>query len=595
MPTVRKPAARERLREMVAAVLELDVEEVTAGALFYEDLGADSLEKVEITARIENEFDVRLSAAESAGIRAVEDAVALLEAKQAAGRGAGLVRRLLTGHLAAGRGAAPAYLDPEVGEVSYDRLHAAARGYAGALAAAGVAPGTRGLIVAEDSVATVAAVLGLWWAGCVPVPVTPMLTDAEIAFVARDCSAGVLHLDVSPIRQEALHAGFARLVRLTGAEVREGMRSGAATAAHRPDDAPEPVDPPPGTEALVQYTSGSTGRPKGVRHAVRGITAMLDGFGGVMGLRPDDVVLATARMSFGFGFGSSVLCPLDAGACTALIRGTVDVHAALDALQRTRPTVFCSVPRLYAALLDLVGADGAGFPTLRLCLTAGEHCPPALDRRIRETLGVDLMNCLGATEFMHVVLATPPDRSLPGTVGVPVPGVTVTVRDAEGRPVPDGEEGRLHVAGENVATGYLGLPEATAATFADGGAYSGDVVRRTAEGGVEYLCRADDVLNLGGYKVVPREIETVVRSCEGVADCAVVGAADANGLQQALVYVVADPGAETTRVRRAVTTAVRRGLAVYKRPSRVEFLDALPVTSTGKVAAHALRRRAVNS
>lgn len=602
MPVVRNIDAGDRLRGIVASVLEMDIEDVESGASFYDDLGADSLEKVEITARIENDFEVTITAEEAAAMHCVDDAVAVLDGKGVL-PGAGtappepasavdLVRRLVGAHLDAGRGNRPAYLDPDVGEVSYRRLHQAARGYAGALRSRGVEPGSRGLIVAEDSVATVAAVLGLWWHGCVPVPVSPLLTDAEIAYIAGDCTPAVVHLDTTAARQQALDAGLPPAVRTTGDAVREGLRSGASTGGHQPEQAVPPAAVPAGQEALVQYTSGSTGVQKGVRHSAAGLVAMLDGFGPVTGLTDQDRVLSTARMSFGYGFGSSVLCPLDAGAATVLIRGRVDVQVVVAALRRHQPTVLCSVPRLYVPLLDQAGDDGGpAFPSLRLCLTAGEKCPAELEERIRTRLGVDLMTCLGATEVMHIVIATPPGRPMPGSLGFPVPGVTVTVRDGDGRPVPDGTEGRLHVAGPTVALGYLNRPDAEAETFADGGVYTNDVVRRTAAGDLEYLCRADSILNLGGYKVIPAEIEAVIRDSEGVQDCVVVGRTDAAGLQQAVAHAVARPGADPAVVRRAVLASVRRRLAAYKRPAEVRFVDALPTTSTGKVAIFQLRER----
>ncbi|MBV8542179.1 MAG: AMP-binding protein [Pseudonocardiales bacterium] len=504
-----------------------------------------------------------------------------------------LVERLVGGHLAEKRGDRVCYLDADLGAVTYTGLYEAIRGYAGALRARGVQPGTRGVVVADDSVATVVAVLGLWWHGCTPVPVSHMLTEPEISFIVRDCAARFLHLDAPAAKQLALGARFAALPRLTGDEVRQAFQTGGPAAVGGGRRASEPASFPADAEVLVQYTSGSTGTPKGVRHGLTGIRAALDGFGSVLALTPEDVVLSTAKLSFGYGFGNSLLLPLAAGAGVILLRGGVDVYVLAAALRRHRPSVFFSVPRVYAALLDWTETGcGCDLESVRLCVSAGEHLPQELGERFHTTFGVPLLNGLGATEVVHIVVATRPERTTPGSLGLPVPGVTVTVRDAEGREVPDGAEGRLHVAGPSVMLGYLDRPESTARTLAECGAYTGDIAARAADGSIRYLCRADDLLNLGGFKVSPREIETAARRAHGVADCAVVGSVDANGLEQAIAYAVPSAGVSAEDLRRAITQALREHLAPFKRPARVEVLDALPVTSTGKVARFTLRAAA---
>jgi acyl-coenzyme A synthetase/AMP-(fatty) acid ligase len=485
-------------------------------------------------------------------------------------------------------------LDAELGEVTYGGLHEAIQGYAGALRARGVQPGTRGVVVADDSVATVVAILGLWWHGCVPVPVSHMLTEPEISFIVRDSAAGFMHLDAPAKKHLALGAEFADLPQLTGDEVRQAFQTGGPAAVGDRQRASESVSVAADAEVLVQYTSGSAGTPKGVRHGLTGISAVLDGFGSVVALTPDDVVLSTAKLSFGYGFGNSLLFPLAAGASVILLRGGVDAYVVAAALRRHRPSVIFSVPRIYAALLDRAETDrSCNLESVRLCVSAGEHLPREISERFRTTFGVPLLNGLGATEVLHIVVTTRPDDTAPGSLGFPVPGVTLTVRDDEGREVTDGAEGRLHVAGPSVMLGYLDRPElhpeSTARTLADGGAYTGDIVARTADGSIRHLCRADDLLNLGGFTVSPREIETAVRKADGVADCAVVGSVNDNGLEQAIAYAVPSEGVAADELRRAITRALREYLAPFKRPARVEVLDALPVTSTGKVARFLLR------
>ena len=498
------------------------------------------------------------------------------------------VEVLLSGH-AGGRRCG---VDRGQGAMTYAQMQDAATRYAGHLSATGVRPGCRAVVVSDDSLAAVTAVLGLWWHGCVPVLLHPMLRDAEIGFVVRDSEAELAELNVAPGRRAALRAELAGIDAASRAAGRTGLRTEL-----RPTGAGGPVGPPAGfrdtDELLVQYTSGSTGRPRGVRHCMAAIQAVLRGVGSMLALTPDDVVLSTAKLSFGYGFGNSLLFPYAAGASSVLLDGPADAFGVAAALEQHRPTVLFSVPRLYAGLLRLA-EQGKPVDTssLRLAVATGEHLPAELATRITELVKVPLINGFGATEVLHTVVAAVVGQGTavgPGAIGVPVPGVTASIRDDAGQPVGADTPGRLHISAASAGLGYVNRPAETARTFADGGVYTGDIALRTATGELRHVARADDMLLLGGYKIAPAEIEQVLRRVPDVADCAVVGSPDASGLEQATAYVVVRDAVQPAEARKAVKAVLRDNLAPYKRPSRVEIIDALPTTSTGKLARFRLR------
>lgn len=487
--------------------------------------------------------------------------------------------------------------DRQAGEVTYADMLSMVSDYAARLSAAGVRPGCRAVVVSDDSIAAITAVLGLWWYGCVPILLHPMLRDAEVAFVVQDSDAEFAELDVAAERQAALRAELAEVDAARRAAGRARM-----VAELVPARASQSPDPPASfgesDELLVQYTSGSTGRPRGVRHCMTAIHAVLRGVGSLLALTQDDVVLSTAKLSFGYGFGNSLLFPYAAGASSVLLDGPADPFNVAAALQEHQPTVLFSVPRLYAGMLRLAD-QGKLIDTssLRLAVATGEHLPAELATRITATLNVPLINGFGATEVLHTVVAAKVGQGEPaghGSIGFPVPGVAATIRDDAGQPVGAEIPGRLHIAAASAALGYINRPADNARAFADGGVYTGDIALRAATGDICHVGRADDMLLLGGYKIAPAEIEGVLRRLPDVADCAVVGATDPSGLEQATAYVVVRDPADPDEARKMVRTALRDNLAPYKRPSRIEIIDALPVTANGKLARFRLRDPAGN-
>ncbi|EST34196.1 benzoate-CoA ligase family protein [Streptomyces roseochromogenus] len=493
-------------------------------------------------------------------------------------------------HLSAGNGDRVSLVTKE-GELTYSRLHERVCRTARVLAEARIAPGDRVVTVLPDGVDAVACVLAAMRLGAVPVPVSPMLPLDDQREVVADCGPRAV------VVQDA-EGELARELTEHAPDVRvwsAGPGAGPVTSLAEATTGATPLwtvrardgrDP-----ALIQYTSGSTGRPKGVVHLHRGLLAFPRTFGRHLGITSEDRVLSTAKLPFGYGFGNSLLLPFSVGASAVLFAGRFEPHAVAGLVARTRPTLLFAVPTLYAALLSMPdAARRLDLSSVRLAVSAGEHLGPQLSTRLTETLGLTVVNGLGSTECLHIFLATVPGVSPAGSTGIPVPGFEAEVCDDEGRPLEQGGIGHLRVRGPSVADRYWNRPDLSAETFRDGWVHTGDTMTHDPEHGWVYLGRSDNILNVGGMKILPSEVEDAVLAVPGVGSCAVVGVPDQDDVVRIVAHVVPEDGVGE-ELRGQVLAALRRTLPPFKRPHTVRLTDALPTTSTGKTARFLIRRR----
>ncbi|MET9496584.1 benzoate-CoA ligase family protein [Streptomyces sp. NPDC006552] len=468
----------------------------------------------------------------------------------------------------------------------HERVCRAARVFTGA----GLRPGERIALALDDGPDFVTYILAALRAGAVPVPVAPLLTVAEQRYVVADSGArAVVVEDGAGPLATAVRAGPDPVLLWSRRPGADGVRS-------LPEDVRRAA-PLAGVVArggrdvaLLQYTSGSTGRPKGVVHLHRGLLAFARGIVRHLGVTRHDRVLSTAKLPFGYGFGNSLLLPFSVGASAVLFPGRAEPHAVAALLARTRPTLLFAVPTLYAALLALPHAErNLDFSGVRLAVAAGEPLGAGLGARLADRFGLGVVNGLGATECLHIFTATPPGRPRPGSTGESVAGYEVQVCDDADRPLPDGSPGRLRVRGPGVADRYWGRPGLTARTFRDGWVYTGDTMVRDADAGWVHLGRSDDILNVGGMKIAPTEVEDAITAVPGVAACAVVGVEDAYGLTRIVAHVVPGAGCAPELPAR-IRAALLHSLPAFKRPRTLRLVDTLPTTSTGKTARHEVRR-----
>ncbi|MFE7379630.1 amino acid adenylation domain-containing protein [Streptomyces zhihengii] len=469
--------------------------------------------------------------------------------------------------------------------VGYGDLAARARDTAGALRAAGVRPGDMVAVAAPRGAEQVASVLGALSADAVYVPVDPDWPADRVRWVLADTAAAAVL--TTPDRREALAA-------LTGAPVLAagGPPDGGGRETARPGPARDPGDP-----AYVIYTSGSTGRPKGAVLDHRGPLNTVVDINTRFGITADDVLFGVSSLWFDLSV-HDIFGTLRAGARLVLADpGPPDPAAWARALGEHGVTVWNSVPALMQLLVEEAEGAGLTFPRLRTVLLSGDWIPVGLPDRIRAVApGARVVALGGATEASIWSICHPVDRTDPAWTSIPygrpLANQSWYVLDGLGRQTPDWVPGELYIGGAGVALGYLGDEERTAAAFVRRPGTgerlyrTGDLGRRLPDGDIEFLGRTDFQVKIQGFRVEPGEIEHALLEIPGVAAAAVVARPTDSGKQLA-ACLTAEPG-RPAPVPAEVQKALARRLAGYMVPTQVTVLDALPLTSNGKVDRKAL-------
>lgn len=502
---------------------------------------------------------------------------------------------LVDRHVEAGHGGRPAVRGAE--PLTYGELAGLTADVAAGLRALGLRRDDRVLFVMNDDVALFAGILGTFRAGFVAVPVSTMLSGPELGSVVADSGAAVLvaSAEYADVCRDA--AGAAPELRhfVTDTDVplpspagvrtstwAELMRTGAAQPPEQRRPAPTTED----TWALWLYTSGTTGSPKAAMHRHANIRHVTETYGRhVLGITPDDSCFSVAKLFFAYGIGNSMFFPLAVGAATVLEPRRPTPAVVAERVREEQPTLFFGVPTFYASLLA-GGLPDDAFASVRRAASAGEALPGRMQEQFAERFGVEIIDGIGSTEALHIFLSNRPGEVRPGTTGVPVPGYDVELRDADGSPVPDGTPGALHVRGASIAQGYWRRTEASRAVFLGPWLNTGDTYVRSSNGVYSYFGRSNDLLKAGGIWVSPGEVENRLLEHPAVLEAAVVARTESSGLEKPAACVVA--GAPVTAEE--LVRWCRSGLAAFKRPRHVVFVDELPKTATGKVQRFKIRQ-----
>ncbi len=454
-----------------------------------------------------------------------------------------------------------------------------------ALALFGLHAGERVLLLLKDAPILVCAYLGAMKMGAVAVALNPRLTPEDLAHVVNDSGARLVLCDQdSRAVAEAALAVLGGAVRIVLAGARNApFEAAMASQPARHDSAPTTAD----DMAFWVYTSGTTGRLKAAVHRHRDVAAADLYPREILGVAPGDILYATSKLFFAYALGTILFGTLRLSATAALNDAPSDPTTVAAAMARHRPTIMFSVPTLYRGLLAAGVTEGMAFRRVRHYVSAGERLSPALHEQWLARTGVSILDGMGASETIYMLLTNRAGRIRPGASGVPAPGAEVKLADADGNPVVPGEPGILWARMESCAARYWNQPEASARAFRDGWFATGDLYRVDADGFWHHEGRADDLLKVAGQWVSPAEVEEVALSVAGVRDAALVGRPDANGLTRTILYVVLASGADGAL--EALRAVLPERLMSHKVPRDIRVVDAVPRTATGKLQRYKLR------
>lgn len=488
---------------------------------------------------------------------------------------------------------------------SYSDLDRLSNSFANALMTLGAEKGDFAFVMIPRIVEWYQVLLGCTKTGVVAMPGTNLLTAKDIEYRINRADARLAivtaeHAD----KVEQIRANCPSLEHLIliGAR-RDGWSNLEDMCAGEPDTVDR--NTLPGTTAddlmLIYFTSGTTSMPKmvGRDHAYALAHSITGDYW--MDLKEDDVHWTLTDTGWAKAAWGLLYPPLLAGAAVVLYDGEgfdADMHLKIIAEQKV--TTFCAPPTIYRVLAqkDLSGAD---FSSLRHCFGAGEPLNPEAMRVWKAATGCDIYDGYGQTETINIVANFPGMEVRAGSMGRPVPGITVDIIDDDGNIVADDEVGHIGVQVTDpwppgLFRGYFRDDAVTAEAFRNGWYYTGDTATRDADGYIWFVGRSDDIISSASYRISPFEVESALVEHEAVLESAVVAKPDEIRGEIVMAYITLAPGFEASDdLAKDIQEFVKQQTAPYKYPRAIEFRDALPKTISGKIRRVELREEAAKS
>ena len=439
------------------------------------------------------------------------------------------------------------------------------------LAGRGLVAGDRLAVFLANRVEFIDLYLACIKLGVIFVPVNVLYREREIRHILSDAAPSAV-VTSEDLRE---HLVDAETVWLVGALVAES----AGASAARPPHVASGDDP-----AALVYTSGTTGASKGAILTHHNFAANTANLLASWQVTAADRLLCVLPLFHVHGLGNALHCWLASG-CTMRLLERFEHEHALETFEAFQPTLFFGVPTMYVRLLssDPARAAAAGRG-MRLFVCGSAPLPAPVLEQFRELFGHTILERYGMTETLMNISNPYAGERRAGSVGMPLPGVSVRIVGTDGKHLADGEAGELLIRGPNVCAGYWRRDDATRAAFTDGWFHTGDIGVRASDGYYTLQGRRSDLIISGGFNIYPREIEESLTELPGVREAAVIGQPDAVRGEVPIAYLVCDD----TPDPEVINSALRRQLASFKIPRGYVRVDSLPRTALGKVQRHLL-------
>jgi 2-aminobenzoate-CoA ligase len=487
---------------------------------------------------------------------------------------------------AAGHADRPALVAPGV-RWTYAELTERANRIAGVLVRdLGLVPGERVLLRGYNGPMMFAAWFGVLKAGGIVVATMPLLRARELSAIVDKARIRLALCDARLIDELRTASEASPNLQRTMGFGGDGGELERATRGTPPDFAN--VRTSAEDVAIIAFTSGTTGTPKGTMHFHRDLLASADTFGAhILRPEPDDLFCGSPPLAFTFGLGGYVLFPMRVGAATLMLE-QASPPQLLQGMHDFRATVCFTAPTAYRAMA--AAAKDYDLSALRKCVSAGEPLPAATFEAWRQATGMRIIDGIGSTEMLHIFISSAGDDIRAGSTGRVVPGYHARVVDDAGNEVEPGKMGRLMVRGP---TGCRYLDDAVRQqTYVRGGwNVTGDTYVMDDDGYFWYKARNDDMIISSGYNIAGPEVENCLLEHPAVLECAVIGTPDPERGHVVSAFVVLGEGHSADEaMAKALQDFAKAQIAPYKYPRRVEFVDALPRTQTGKLQRFRLRQ-----